>query len=100
VLDDDGARRAGAAGDGEAAGVLALTHFQDGAPRLFGGNLHQRHDDIDLAVDLIGQALGGKNSVLDGRRIAPDPAPAVLGIPYIRHVAPSAPFRRVFDFES
>jgi hypothetical protein len=92
VLDDDGAWRAGTAGDGEAAGVLALSEFQHGAPRLFGGNLHQRHDDFDLAIDVVGHALSRKHGVLERRRIAPYPAPAVLRIPHIRHVAPSVPF--------
>jgi hypothetical protein len=35
--------------------------------------------------------LGRQHRVFKRRRIAPHPAPAILGIPHIRHVAPSAP---------
>jgi len=90
VLDDDRARRANAAGDGKAGRLLALTHFQNGRAGDFGGDVHQRHDDLDLAVDVIGHALRGQNRVLDGRQIAPDPTPAVLRFPNFAHVAPAA----------
>ena len=90
MLDDDRARRADAAGNGKAGRLLALTHFQNGRASDFGGNVHQRHDDLDLAVDVIGHALRGQNRVLDGRRIAPDPAAAVLSFPNFAHIAPAA----------
>ena len=37
AFNHDSARRAGTPGDRKAAGVLALSHSQDGAPRRFGG---------------------------------------------------------------
>jgi hypothetical protein len=35
--------------------------------------------------------LSGQNRIIDGGRIAPNPAQAVLCFPYLFHVAPSAP---------
>src|SRR6202045_815951 len=88
ALDNDGARRAGAAGDGETVDVLALAQAQHGAAGLVAGDIHQRRHDLDLLVELIGQALGGLHRFFDSRRVAPHTAPAILRVPYVAHVPP------------
>ena len=72
----------------QAADVLALTHAQHGAARLFDGDLHQRRDDLDLPAELVGQALRRQHRLFDCRRVAPHPAPAIFRVPYVAHVAP------------
>ena len=74
-----------AAGDGDAVDVLALPHAQHGAPRLVGGDLHQRRHDLDLLAEFVGQPLRRQHRLFDCRRVAPYPAPAVLCVPYVAH---------------
>jgi hypothetical protein len=68
--------------------LLAWSHAQDGAPRLFGGNLHQGRDDLDLLAWLIGEPLRRQHGVLHRRRVAPYAAPTVLRVPYFAHLTP------------
>jgi hypothetical protein len=88
ALDHDRARRTAAAGNGETGGfpVLAMTVLEDGATRVLGRNRHQRHHDLDLSVDIVfRQSLGRKNRIIDGRGVAPNPAAAILRIPFCAH---------------
>ena len=99
ALDHDGTRRTGAAGDGEATGLLALTHFQHRAPRRFGGHFHQRHDDLDLGVAIVlspWAARTASSRVGGSRRTRRRPS-FVSHTSLIWHL--DSPFSRLFNFE-
>ena len=102
ALDDDGTLRSGAAGNGQLAGVLARRVPQHGAARIFGRDRHQRHDDLDLTVDVLSQALRRDDRVVERRRVSPHAAAAVLRIPYVAHSLSSAwhgHSARIFAFQ-
>src|SRR5208282_5409929 len=84
-LDDDRARGADTAGDGHLVHALALAHSQNGPAGFVDRSLHQRGHDLDLAFEILGQALRRDHSLLKGWRIPPDAPTAVLRFPYLAH---------------
>jgi len=83
ALDHDGARRRRRTGEHDGGFEILPRRggFEQSRVDLIVRQSHQRGRDFGLLVEFVGQALGGGDRLLKGRRFLPDTAGTVLGRP-------------------